>query len=107
MRRLASGCTNVSVTSGRSSQHNGPFLIPCKLNEEGAMSITQGLKRAMQIRGRGTATLFGERQRTWQEVGERVAKLAGALRGLGLAGEGLVAILAPNSHPYLEGYHAV
>ena len=42
------------------------------------MSITQRLKRAMQINRRGTATLFGERRRTWEEFGGRVAKLAGA-----------------------------
>jgi hypothetical protein len=29
------------------------------------MSITQGLKRAMQINRRGTATLFGERRPFW------------------------------------------
>jgi len=78
-----------------------------KRNEEDAMSITQGLKRAMQIRGRGTATIFGQRLRTWQELGGRVAKLAGALRGLGLGGEGRVAVLALNSDRYLECYYAV
>jgi len=71
------------------------------------MSITQGLKRAIQINRGGTATLFGERRRTWQEFGERVAKLAGALRGLGLASGGRVAILALNSDRYLECYYAV
>jgi len=107
MRRLAFGCANVSVTRRLSNQYYGPFLISCKLNAEGTMSITQGLKRAMQINGRGTATIFGERRRTWQEFGERVAKLAGALRGLGLSGEGRVAILALNSDRYLECYYAV
>ena len=71
------------------------------------MSITQGLKRAMQINRRGTATMFGERRRTWEEFGQRVAKLAGALRGLGLGAEGRVAILALNSDRYLESYYAV
>ncbi|MFL5804184.1 MAG: AMP-binding protein [Roseiflexaceae bacterium] len=71
------------------------------------MSITQGLKRAMQINRRGTATLFGERHRTWEEVGHRVAKLAGTLRSLGLSSEGRVAILALNSDRYLECYYAV
>jgi long-chain acyl-CoA synthetase len=78
-----------------------------KLNEEGDMSITQGLKRAMQINRRGTATIFGQRRRTWQEFGGRVAKLAGALRGLGLDSDGRVAILALNSDRYLECYYAV
>ena len=71
------------------------------------MSITQGLKRAMQINRRGTATIFGERQRTWQEFGERVARLAGALRDMDLSADGRVAILALNSDRYLECYYAV
>jgi long-chain acyl-CoA synthetase len=71
------------------------------------MSITQGLKRAMQINRRGTATIFGERRRTWQEFGGRVAKLAGALCGLNLSADGRVAILALNSDRYLECYYAV
>ncbi len=37
------------------------------------MSISQGLKRAMQINWLGTATLFGQHRRTWQEFGEQVA----------------------------------
>jgi hypothetical protein len=37
------------------------------------MSISQGLKRTMQINRRSTATLFGQRRRTWQEFGEPVA----------------------------------
>src|SRR4029453_11467648 len=59
-----------------------------KPKEEDAMSITQGLKRAMQINRHGTATIFGQRRRTWQEFGQRGGKLAGAVRGLGLAAEG-------------------
>src|SRR5262249_35284693 len=43
----------------------------------------------------------------WGEVAERVAKLAGALRGLGLNRGGRVAILALNSDRYLEYYYAV
>src|SRR4029453_18759184 len=78
-----------------------------KPKEEDAMSITQGLKRAMQINRHGTATIFGQRRRTWEEFGQRVAKLAGALRGLGLGAEGRVAILALNSDRYLECYYAV
>src|SRR5262249_55194581 len=61
----------------------------------------------MQMNGRGTATIFGQRRRTWQEFGERVARLAGALRGMGLSDEGRVAILALNSDRYLECYYAV
>ncbi|HEU5103601.1 MAG TPA: long-chain-fatty-acid--CoA ligase [Roseiflexaceae bacterium] len=71
------------------------------------MAITQGLQRALQINRNGTATMCGERRRTWQEFGERVARLAGALRGLGFETGGRAAILALNSDRYLEVYYAV
>jgi acyl-CoA synthetase (AMP-forming)/AMP-acid ligase II len=71
------------------------------------MSITQGLRRAMQIRGSGIATICGERRRTWTEFGHRVARLAGALGDLDLGAAGRVAILSLNSDRYLEYLYAV
>ena len=71
------------------------------------MYITQGLKRAVQINGRGIATIDGKRQHTWQEFAQRVAKLAGVFRQLGLSVGGRVAILSLNSDRYLETYFAV
>src|SRR5262249_30012666 len=55
----------------------------------------------------GIATLCGDRRRTWTEFGDRVARLAGALRGIGLRGSGRVAVLALNSDRYLEYLYAV
>ena len=55
------------------------------------MYITQSLKRVMQINGKGIATSFRDRQQTWRQFGERVARLAGAFRLDGsvlLKGEG-------------------
>src|SRR5690349_21887572 len=71
------------------------------------MSITQGLKRAIQVHRHGTATICGSRRRTWEETGQRVARLAGALRSLGLGREGRVAILSLNSDRFLETLYAV
>jgi long-chain acyl-CoA synthetase len=71
------------------------------------MYITQGLKRAVQVNAQGIATIDGERQRTWAEFGGRVAKLAGALQGLGLKTGDRLAILALNSDRYLEYFFAV
>jgi len=71
------------------------------------MYITQGLKRAVQINSSGIATIDGARQRTWAEFAERVAKLAGVLKGLGLSKGGRVAILALNGDRYLEYFFAV
>ena len=70
-------------------------------------SITQGLKRAVQTNRAGTATVFWERKRTWADVGERVARLAAALRAHGLSTGGRVAILALNSDDYLELHYAI
>ena len=70
------------------------------------MHITQGLKRAVQVNGQGIATIDGERQHSWQEFGHRVAKLAGALRSLGLQANDRVAMLALNSDRHLEYYFA-
>jgi long-chain acyl-CoA synthetase len=71
------------------------------------MYITQGLKRAVKVNGRGLATIDGDRQRTWHEFAQRVAKLAGALKQLGLKKGDRVAILALNSDRYLECFFAV
>jgi long-chain acyl-CoA synthetase len=61
----------------------------------------------MQIRRSGIATVCGDRRRTWTEFGDRVARLAGGLRGAGLGDSGRVAILALNSDRYLEYLYAV
>jgi acyl-CoA synthetase (AMP-forming)/AMP-acid ligase II len=71
------------------------------------MEITQGLKRAALVNRDGIATIDGERQRTWSAFSLRVAKLAGALRALGLEAQGRVAVLAFNSDRYLEYFYAV
>lgn len=71
------------------------------------MYITQGLKRAIQINSSGTATIDGERRRTWGEFAQRVKKLAGTLKNLGLKEGDRLAILAFNSDRYLECFFAV
>ncbi|MCW5732236.1 MAG: long-chain fatty acid--CoA ligase [Alphaproteobacteria bacterium] len=70
------------------------------------MYLTQGLKRARQFRGNGRAVIFGERSRTWNEVVDRIARLAGLFRSLGLADGDRVAMLAHSSDRYLEFYYA-
>ena len=71
------------------------------------MSIVQSVKRNAQIRGRQTATMFGDRSRTWLEFRDRIARLAGGLKALGVGPDDRVAILALNSDRYLEAYVAV
>jgi acyl-CoA synthetase (AMP-forming)/AMP-acid ligase II len=71
------------------------------------MGITQRVKRAVQQNPRGYATVFGTRTRRWAEFAERVGRLAGGLRSLGVASGDRVAVLSLNSDRYLEIYAAV
>jgi acyl-CoA synthetase (AMP-forming)/AMP-acid ligase II len=71
------------------------------------MSIVQGVKRNAQIRGDQTATIYGDRRRTWREFRDRAARLAAGLASLGIAPGERVAILSLNSDRYLEYYVAV
>ena len=50
------------------------------------------------------AVVDGEFRGTFLEFHERCARLAGAVAGLGLARGDRIAILAKNSHEYLEAY---
>ena len=70
------------------------------------MNITQGLRRALQINPDGLAIVCGDRRQTWRQVGERVARLAAAIRSLGARDGDRVAILSLNSDRYLELYLA-
>jgi len=69
--------------------------------------LTQALHRAMQTRRNVVATVCGDRRRTYGEFGERVMRLAGALRALKLEPGERVGMLALNSDRYLEYYMAV
>ena len=71
------------------------------------MRITQTLRRAVQTRADATATICGNREQTWRELRDRVARLAGALHGLGVQAEDRVAVLALNSDRYLEYLYGV
>ncbi|QPF87440.1 long-chain-fatty-acid--CoA ligase [Bradyrhizobium genosp. L] len=71
------------------------------------MNITHGLRRALQVNPNGLAVVCGERRRNWGEVGDRVARLAAAIRGLGAGDGDRVAVLSLNSDRYLELYLAV
>lgn len=70
------------------------------------MQLTQALTRAVQLRSRRVATIYGERKRTWAEIGARVERFAAALRALELKPGDRVAILALNSDRYIELFFA-
>ena len=70
------------------------------------MHLTQAVKRAVQQAADEIATVCAGRERTWREFSERVAKLAGAMRQLGLGEGDRAAILALNSDRYFEFFYA-
>lgn len=71
------------------------------------MQITQSLRRAAQVVPDQACTVFGNRTRTVAEVADRVARLAGALRSLGVEVGDRVAMYALNSDRYHEVLFAV
>lgn len=71
------------------------------------MYLTQGLHRSVQQTPNAIATVDGARSHTFAELGERVARLAGGLRGLGVVPGDRVAHLGPNSDRFLQWYLAL
>lgn len=69
--------------------------------------LTQSVHRNAQIRGNNLATICGDRQRTWSEVKDRVARFAAGLTSIGVEEGDRVAILALNSDRYFEYYFGV
>ncbi|MGI5170916.1 long-chain-fatty-acid--CoA ligase [Spirillospora sp. CA-253888] len=68
------------------------------------MYLTQGLHRALQQNPDAPMTIFGDRTRTVRQSADRIARLAGAFRRLGVAEGDRIAMLSLNSdrfHEYL------
>lgn len=66
------------------------------------MYLTQGLHRHMQQRPETPAIRYQGRSLSFAQLGERVARLAGALKGLGVTSGERVAMLSLNSQRYIE-----
>jgi long-chain acyl-CoA synthetase len=71
------------------------------------MRLTQGIHRALSLYPRRRAVVSAEGEITWEQFADRVARLAGALRELGVGPGDRVAMLALNSPRYVEYYFAV
>lgn len=71
------------------------------------MQATQMLQQALSLSATGVATLSQGRRRTWGEIGERVPRMASALRAQGVATGDRVAVLAMNGDTYLELFFAI
>src|SRR4051812_26629629 len=65
------------------------------------------LRRATQVGAGRPAVRCGATTLCYAEMGERCARLAGALYGLGLEAGDRVGVMSPNCHRYLEIYQAV
>ncbi|MNO62650.1 Long-chain-fatty-acid--CoA ligase [compost metagenome] len=66
------------------------------------MHLTQGLHTSVLMTPDKIATIFRGRHRTYRELGERVARLAAGLRGLGVQPGDRIAMLALNSDRFQE-----
>ncbi|MBT2301984.1 long-chain-fatty-acid--CoA ligase [Variovorax paradoxus] len=71
------------------------------------MQGTSFLKQAVACAPHKTATICNGRRRAWREVGQRVPRLAAALRSFGIADGAFVAALSMNSDRYVELFFAV
>lgn len=71
------------------------------------MHLTQFLNSAADTFPNKIASIDGDRQHSWSEWRDRMARLAAALRGLGIAADDRVAILALNSDRYTEFLYGV
>lgn len=70
-------------------------------------TIVDPLRRAKNIAPEKVAVISGDQSITFSELWSRCSKLVGALKGLGLEAGDRVAILAGNSHRYIETYLGV
>jgi long-chain acyl-CoA synthetase len=70
------------------------------------LGLSHGLRRAASHGGHNVALVDGARRFTWRELTDRIARLAGAFRNLGLAPGDRVALLAMNGYHSFETYYA-
>jgi long-chain acyl-CoA synthetase len=70
-------------------------------------SLSQIIRRTVQLRGDQTATRYSGRSQTWRQLKDRVSRLAGGIHSLGVDEGDRVAVLALNSDRYYEFYFGV
>jgi fatty-acyl-CoA synthase len=72
-----------------------------------ALTPTSFLLRSGRVYADRDAVIDGERRFSYAEFLDRCQRLGGALRNMGVAEGGRVAVLAPNTHVLLEAHHGV
>jgi fatty-acyl-CoA synthase len=71
------------------------------------LTPTAFLERSGSVWATRVAVVDDQRTFTYRELDDRSRRLAGALRGLGVAVNDRVAVLAPNTHVLLEAHYGV
>ena len=72
-----------------------------------ALSPVSFVERSAEVFGDLTAVIHGRRRYTWRQVRERSARLAAALRALGIARNDTVSVMLPNTPEMVEAHYAV
>ena len=68
--------------------------------------VTDFLRRSTKLYADSEAVVDGDQRFSWREFGERVNQQANALLEMGIGKGDRVAIIAPNSHQFLETFYA-
>lgn len=71
------------------------------------MQLSQLIESQRLMRGKEIATIDGGKKRSWNDTAERISRLASGLRALGIEAGDRVAVLALNSHRYMEAVFAI
>jgi len=72
-----------------------------------ALTPTSFLLRSGRVYADRDAVIDGERRFSYAEFLDRCQRLGGALRNMGIAAGGRVAVLAPNTHVLLEAHYGI
>ena len=72
-----------------------------------ALSPVSFVERSAEVFGDLSAVIHGQRHYTWAQVRERSARLAAALRALGIARNDTVSVMLPNTPEMIEAHYAV
>ena len=72
-----------------------------------ALSPVSFVERSAEVFGDLTAVIHGQRRYTWAQTRERAARLAAALRALGVERNSTVSVMLPNTPEMVEAHYAV
>ena len=72
-----------------------------------ALSPTSFVERSAEVFGDLPAVIHGQRRYTWRQLRERSARLAAALRSLGVGRNDTVSVMLPNTPEMIEAHYAV